>query len=104
MSGEWCVPAANGVRLTVQITPAAKRNEVTGPLGDALKIRLQAAPIEGKANLALIRYLAASVGVPKSRVRVVHGHTSRHKVVEIDGADLTPAQVRQALWPPTFPA
>lgn len=99
MSVEWCYTAADGVRLTVQITPAAKKNEVIGLLGSELKIRLQAPPIEGKANAALVRYIAASVGVPKSRVQVVHGHTSRRKVVEISVAGLTPAEVQQALWP-----
>jgi uncharacterized protein len=99
MSAEWCYAAAGSVRLTVQITPAAKKNEVIGLLGSELKIRLQAPPIEGKANTALVRYIAACVGVPKSRVLVVHGHTSRRKVVEISVAGVTPAQVRQALWP-----
>lgn len=93
------MPAAGGVRLAVQVSPAAKKNEVIGVLGNELKIRLQAAPIEGRANAGLIRYLAECVGLPKSRVRVVHGLSSRHKVVEIAG--LEPAQVQRALWPDT---
>lgn len=104
MSEVWCVAVAGGVRLAVQLTPGAKKNEVIGVLGNELKIRLQAPPIEGRANAALVRYLADCLDVPKSRVRVVHGQTSRHKVVEIDSAQLTPAGVRHTLWPAAAPA
>lgn len=99
MSAEWCAATGGGVRLTVHIAPAAKKNEVVGVLGNQLKIRLQAPPIEGRANAALIRYLAERLDLPKNRVRVLHGSASRHKVIEIDAAGLTPAQVRQVLWP-----
>lgn len=99
MSDDWCCAAAAGVRLALQITPAAKRNEVIGLLGHELKIRLQAQPIEGRANAALIHYIADCIGVPKSQVRVLHGHTSKHKIVEIQSAGLTVAQVRHTLLP-----
>src|SRR3569832_2438095 len=60
----WCEPVASGIRVTVQVTPNARKTEVVGVLGDTLKIRLQAQPIEGRANDALLAYLSAMLGVP----------------------------------------
>jgi uncharacterized protein len=97
MSKDWCNTVAQGIRVTVQIAPNAKKSEVTGLLDDALKLRLQAPPIDGKANDALIRYIAALLDVPKSTVYIAHGHTSRRKVIEIRTSTLTLEQVRQAL-------
>jgi hypothetical protein len=58
---------------------------VTGRLGDAWKLDLTAPPVEGKANEECVRFLAELVGVPRARVRIVTGLTSRSKVVEIEG-------------------
>lgn len=99
MSKDWCSPVAKGVRITVQITPNAKKSEVIGVLDDALKLRLQAQPIEGKANEALTRYLADLLDVPKSAVAITHGHTSKRKIIEIASATLTTEKVRCALLP-----
>ena len=101
MSRDWCCAAAQGVRITVQITPNAKKNEVIGLLDDALKIRLQAQPIEGKANEALVRYLADRLDVPKGALTITHGHTSKRKIIEIAAAGLTADKVRQVLVPQT---
>ncbi len=57
----------NGVRLSVRITPNARKNEVVGVLDDALKIKLNAPPIEGRANEALIRFIAEQLDVPRAR-------------------------------------
>ncbi|WP_246860510.1 DUF167 domain-containing protein [Noviherbaspirillum sp. UKPF54] len=81
--------------------PNAKKSEVIGVLDDALKIRLHAQPIEGKANEALLRYLADALGVPKSAVTITHGHTSKRKMIEITASQLTPESVRSALLPGT---
>jgi uncharacterized protein (TIGR00251 family) len=81
------------VRIAVQITPNAKRSEAVGVQGDALKLRLQAQPIEGKANEALVKYLAKVLSVPRSAVTITHGHTSKNKLVEVASATLTPADV-----------
>jgi len=67
----------------VQITPNAKKTETIGVLDGMLKIRLHAQPIEGKANEALIRYLADTLDLPKSAVSITHGHTSKRKIVEV---------------------
>ncbi len=99
MSAGWCSATSQGVRLVVHVIPNAKRTEVVGVLDGALKIRLQAQPIEGKANEALMRYLAETLGVPKSKVAVTHGQSSRKKIVEIATA-LRPEDVESALYPP----
>ena len=72
-------------RFTVKVHPRARRSAVTGRLGDAWKLDLTAPPVEGKANDECVRYLAELVGVPRARVRIVMGLTSRTKVVEIEG-------------------
>lgn len=96
---DWCCVVSRGIRLTVQIMPNAKKSEVIGVLDDALKIRLHAQPIEGKANEALVRYLADVLDVPKSAVAITHGHTSKRKIIEIAAASITLDHVRAALLP-----
>lgn len=100
MSRSWCSALPQGVRLAVQITPNAKKTEVIGVLDDALKLKLQAQPIEGKANEALVRYLAGALKVPRSAVTITHGHTNKKKLLEIASAGLTPDVVAQLLLPP----
>jgi hypothetical protein len=72
-------------RFTVKVHPRARRSAVAGRLGDAWKLDLTAPPVEGKANEECVRFLAELVGVPRARVRIVTGLTSRTKVVEIEG-------------------
>jgi uncharacterized protein len=77
---------SNGaVTIAVKIVPRASKNQVVGIEGDALKIRLNAPPVEGKANDALIAFLANVVGVHRAQIEIVAGHTSRHKVVRLRG-------------------
>ena len=72
-------------RLTVKVHPRARHSEITGRLGDAWKLSLAAPPVDGKANQECVRFFAERAGVPRSRVRIVTGLTSRIKVVEIEG-------------------
>lgn len=72
-------------RLTVKVHPRARRTEITGRMGDTWKLSLAAPPVDGKANGECIRFFAEWAGVPRSRVRIVLGVTSRTKVVEIEG-------------------
>ena len=77
-------------RLTVKVTPNAKQTEILGPVeiadGEtALAIKLKAPPVDGKANTALISFLAKTLGVPKSQVTLVRGKTNRIKQLEIEG-------------------
>jgi uncharacterized protein (TIGR00251 family) len=93
----WCSDIAGGIRLALQITPNARKSQIIGPLEDVLKVRLQAQPIEGKANEALIRYLAELLDVPRSRIAITHGHTNKRKIVEAHGASLTADTVTRNL-------
>ena len=72
-------------RLTVRVHPRARRTALAGRLGDAWKLALAAPPVDGKANEECVRFFAELAGVPKSRVRIVSGATSRRKVVEVEG-------------------
>jgi len=75
-------------RITVKVHPRAKRTALKGRIGDAWKLDLAAPPVDGKANEECVRYFADLAGVPRSRVRIVLGETSRTKVVEIEGVEL----------------
>ncbi len=82
--------------LTLHIQPGAKKTEVCGLHGDALKIRLAAPPVDGKANAALLAFVADRLGLPKSAVSLKSGQTSRRKVVEVTEP---PADAVQRLLP-----
>jgi uncharacterized protein (TIGR00251 family) len=92
----WCSAIAGGVRLAVQIQPNAKKTEVVGVLDDALKLKLQAQPIEGRANEALVKFLAGVLGVPKGAVDITRGQTNKRKLVEVKSS-LTPEDVARLL-------
>ncbi len=84
---DWLRVAADGrITLTLHIQPGAKKSEFAGLHGDALKIRLAAPPVDGKANEALLRFIADALSLPKSAVSLKSGQTSRRKVLEIQGA------------------
>jgi uncharacterized protein len=76
--------------LTLHVQPGAKRTGVAGRHGDALKIRLAAPPVDGKANEELLRYLASVFGVPHRNVTLVRGDSSRRKVVRIGRPSVRP--------------
>ncbi|BAL26129.1 DUF167 family protein [Azoarcus sp. KH32C] len=85
MSVEWLREAADGsVVLTLHIQPGAKRTEIVGLHGEALKVRLAAPPVDGKANAALCAFLAEFCGVSRSMVTLVSGETSRAKRVRVE--------------------
>jgi uncharacterized protein len=76
----------DGLLIDVRVQPKSSKNAVVGIHGDALKIKLNAPPVEGKANKALIRLVAKLLGCPKSAVEIVSGQASRNKrlLVHID--------------------
>ncbi len=84
-----------GVTFAIKLIPRAKRDEIVGIENDALKIRIHAPPVEGRANEALIKFLAQTLNVPRTNVELVRGETSRHKVVRVRG--VSAAQLNQ-LW------
>lgn len=99
MTRAWCSALPGGVRIAVQITPNAKKTEVIGVVDDALKVKLQAQPIEGKANEALVKFLAGTLAVPRSAVAITHGMTSKRKLIEVRSNELTVDDVVSRLAP-----
>lgn len=77
----------DSVRVSVRAQPRASRNEIVGEHGGALKVRLAAPPVEGAANEELVRFLARTLSVPVSAVRIVAGGRGRNKIIEVDGLD-----------------
>ncbi len=85
----------SGVTFQVRVQPRAKKNAITGELGEALKLSLIAPPIEGRANEACISFLAEVLNVSRSSISIAAGESSRNKVIRVAG--LTSAQVRARL-------
>jgi uncharacterized protein (TIGR00251 family) len=88
---------ADGCTLSVRLHPGARKNGVTGVHADALKIALTAPPVDGKANEALIAFLADALHLPRGRIALVAGLTNRAKIVRITGKSA--AEVAAALLP-----
>ena len=85
----------NAVLLKLRVHPGAKRSSFNGFLGDALKVDLQAPPVDGKANAALLKFLAKEFDLSKSSVELKSGETCRDKVVRISG--MTPEKIYKIL-------
>ncbi|MDR3221258.1 MAG: DUF167 domain-containing protein [Candidatus Accumulibacter sp.] len=92
----WLRRRESNATLTLHVQPGARKSEVAGIHGDALKIRLAAPPVDGKANAALLEFVANRLGLPKSAVRLAAGQTSRRKILEIDAI---PPDAEQRLLP-----
>lgn len=88
----WLRVGDGKITLTLHIQPGAKKTEVAGLFGDALKIRLAAPPVDGKANKALIDFVADRLSLPKSSVILKSGQTSRRKMLEVVAAPGDAAQ------------
>ncbi|MDH3801620.1 MAG: DUF167 family protein [Deltaproteobacteria bacterium] len=84
-----------GVVLKVQVQTRASRDEVVGPHGDSLKVRITAAPVAGAANKHLLKFLAKRLKIPQSQLSLKSGATSRAKSIEIEG--MSADEVRQRL-------
>jgi uncharacterized protein len=88
-------PAASSTcTLAIKAVPNAPRSEVCGWLGEALKVKVRAPPVEGRANDALCEFLADALGLPRRAVTVQLGDTSRHKLVRIEGLALADVKTR----------
>lgn len=87
---DWFRRNGEVITLTLHIQPGAKRSEIAGLHGEALKIRLAAPPVEGRANEALLKFVAELFGVPVRQVELKQGAQSRHKVVAISGSKVAP--------------
>ena len=77
--------SAKGITFAVKVHPRARKNAITGIIGNALKLALTAPPVEGKANQAVIEFLADLFQIPRSSVTIASGETSRNKVIRIAG-------------------
>jgi uncharacterized protein (TIGR00251 family) len=81
--------------FAVKVHPRAKKNAITGEVGDALKVSLTAPPVDGRANEACIKFFANLLKVPRSSITIASGQSGRDKVVRVAG--LSAAQVRERL-------
>ena len=97
MSTTFAKDIADGCTLALRLQPAARKNAVTGLHADAVKIALTAPPVDGKANEALIDFLAETLHLPRARIAIVSGLTSRSKLLRITGRNA--AEVAAALFP-----
>lgn len=88
-------PQESGVLLAVKLQPRASKNEIGEALGDELRIKVTAPPVDAAANQALIELLADTFNCSRGRIELVRGHTSRHKTVRLHG--FTAEQVLQSL-------
>lgn len=88
--GAWYRLQDGVVTLTLHVQPGAKRSEIVGLHGDALKIKLAAPPVEGRANEALLKFIAGLFDVPIRKVELRQGGQSRRKVVMIIESDIHP--------------
>jgi uncharacterized protein (TIGR00251 family) len=75
----------DGATFAVKVHPRAKKNAITGELGDALKVSLTTPPVEGRANEACIEFFAKLLKVPRSSVTIASGQASRNKVIRVAG-------------------
>ena len=81
----WLTTSGDGALLSLHVQPGAKQTGFCGRHGEAMKIRLAAPPVDGKANAALIAFIAEFCGMPKSSVSLVSGQSSRAKRVRVEG-------------------
>ena len=85
----------SGITFAVKVHPRAKKNAITGEVGDALKVALTAPPVDGKANEACVEFFAKLLKVPRSSVSIASGLTGRNKVVRVAG--LTAEELKNRL-------
>jgi uncharacterized protein len=87
----------DGATFAVKVHPRARKNAITGELGDALKLSLTAPPVEGRANEACIEFFANLLEVPRSSVTIASGESNRRKIIRV--AELSAAELRRRLNP-----
>ena len=93
----WARDGEDGVLLSIKAIPGAKRNQIAGPLGDRLKVKVSAPPEGGKANQAICALLASALGVKQRDVTVVAGATSPEKTISVQGVSASQVAHRLAI-------
>src|SRR5690349_15886140 len=76
---------STGVLLSIKLQPRASTNQIGEPIGNELRVKVTAPPVNSAANEALIRLLAAQLGCPRNRIELIRGQTSRHKLLKLHG-------------------
>jgi uncharacterized protein (TIGR00251 family) len=94
MNTEPVQQTKDGILLRIKLVPRSTQNRIDGRHGDAIKIRLNAPPVDGKANAALIRFIAGELGISASAIAITSGETSRNKTLRITGIDAATATTR----------
>ena len=95
---------AGGVSFAVKVHPRARKNAITGELGNAVKISVAAPPVDGKANEACIELFADLLKVPRSSVTIASGQNSQHKVIRVNGISAQELRQRLVVTMPTLSA
>jgi len=90
MTAPWRKEEQGALVLALHVQPGARHSEFAGVHGEAVKIRLAAPPVDGKANAELLRFLAGCFGVSSRQVSIVRGETSRRKTVRVAAPRLRP--------------
>ena len=88
--------SAKGLTFSIKVHPRARKNAITGIVGDALKLSLTAPPVEGRANQAVIEFFSDLFQIPRSSVTIASGETSRNKVVRVAGVSRAVVEQRLA--------
>lgn len=81
--------------FAVRVVPRASKNQIVGMQGDEFRIRLKAPPVEGKANDALVRFLADILKIGRGQIELVSGYTARRKIIRVRG--LTPETIKERM-------
>jgi uncharacterized protein (TIGR00251 family) len=93
----WVVSAAGGAIVSLHVVPRASKDALAGLHGDALKVRLRAPPVEGRANAALLAFLADAMAVPERHLAVLSGEAGRRKRIGVRGLDAPAVAARLGL-------
>jgi uncharacterized protein (TIGR00251 family) len=94
-SATFLQETSGGTLFSVKLQPRASKNEIGDPLGNELKIKVTAPPVDAAANEALVKFLAEKLDCARSRVELLRGHTSRHKLLKMH--DLQPNEILKKL-------
>jgi uncharacterized protein (TIGR00251 family) len=95
----WLRPSGEGFSVDVHVQPGARRSQVVGVHGDRLKVAVQAPPLEGRANAAVIKLIAKELDCRPSAVQIAGGEGSRDKRLRIDDSTLTANEIVARLQP-----
>lgn len=93
----WYQRIDEGIRVSLYIQPGAKQTEIYGLYDNSLKIRLNAPPTDGRANEALLKFIALLCDVPVSQVLLQRGDKSRHKLIFISGSRIDPTSLLESI-------